>query len=45
VQHLVRAGVPYLATPDAIGGALSRDAFPAAALEMYDAYIARVMSR
>jgi len=30
-----KAGVPYLATPGAIGGALRRDAFPAAALEMY----------
>jgi glyoxylase-like metal-dependent hydrolase (beta-lactamase superfamily II) len=30
-----KAGVPYLATPGAIGGALFRRAFPAAALEMY----------
>jgi glyoxylase-like metal-dependent hydrolase (beta-lactamase superfamily II) len=30
-----KAGVPYLATPGAIGGALRRDAFPPAALEMY----------
>src|SRR5260221_8171510 len=30
-----KAGVPYLATPGAIGGALRRDAFPAAALERY----------
>src|SRR3954463_6753262 len=30
-----KAGVPYLATPGAIGGALRRDAFPAAVLDMY----------
>ena len=30
-----KAGVSYLATPGAIGGALRRDAFPAAAVEMY----------
>ena len=30
-----RAGVPYLATPGAIGGALRRDSFPAATLQMY----------
>ncbi len=30
-----KAGVPYLATPGAIGGALTRRGFPAAAVEMY----------
>ena len=32
-----KAGASYLATPGAIGGALSRDAFPPDALEMYEA--------
>jgi glyoxylase-like metal-dependent hydrolase (beta-lactamase superfamily II) len=32
-----RAGIPYLTTPGAIGGALRRDGFPAAAVEMYRA--------
>jgi glyoxylase-like metal-dependent hydrolase (beta-lactamase superfamily II) len=30
-----KSGVPYLATPGAIGGALRRNAFPAAVLDMY----------